>query len=80
MATLTSSPEELHGLRIAFQNGIRTVMVFALVAVAVSAPVACGMEWLNVVKISQEREQAKLARQIPAAGSVEKDSAIDHEV
>jgi hypothetical protein len=56
---LTSTAAQLHGLREAFAVAIQHVMIFALVTVCVSVPVACGMQWLNIVKLSREREQKK---------------------
>ncbi|KAL8868192.1 MAG: hypothetical protein Q9174_005149 [Haloplaca sp. 1 TL-2023] len=58
---LTRSPSILRGLRQAYAIAISHVCILLVVVVCVSIPVALGMEWLNIKKVSQQREEEKKA-------------------
>jgi hypothetical protein len=57
--TLTSSPVLLHGLREAWARSVGWVNIFLTAVICISVPTALGMRWLNIKKVSQEREAAK---------------------
>lgn len=59
LQNLTSSAAILLSLRESYVIAISNIFIFATVVVCVSIPVACGMQWLNVKKISKEREEKK---------------------
>lgn len=56
---LTTSFSATHGLREAYAIAISYVNIFLVVIICVSVPTALGMEWLNIKKISQQREEEK---------------------
>lgn len=59
LASLTNSAAELLGLRQAWALAVSRVNIFLVVIICISVPTACGMEWLNLKKISKEREIRK---------------------
>ena len=59
LKSLTPSEVILHGLREAWARAVSRVNILLVVVVCVSVPTACGMEWLNIKKISREREEKK---------------------
>ncbi|KAI4263583.1 MAG: hypothetical protein L6R42_001283 [Xanthoria sp. 1 TBL-2021] len=52
LENLTRSPSMLRGLRQAYAIAISHVCILLVVVVCVSIPVALGMEWLNIKKVS----------------------------
>ena len=61
LTSLTSSVSLIEGLRQAWALAVSRVNVFLLVVICVSVPTACGMQWLNIKRISQDREKEKKA-------------------
>ncbi|KAI4121450.1 MAG: hypothetical protein LQ338_006357 [Usnochroma carphineum] len=59
MPSLTTSTSMLQGLREAWALAVSRVNILLLVVICVSVPTACGMKWLNIKKISREREEEK---------------------
>ncbi|MCJ1342376.1 hypothetical protein MMC31_000558 [Peltigera leucophlebia] len=59
LKSLTTSAEVLQGLRQAYAIAISHVNIFLVVVICISVPTACGMEWLNIKKISTLREEEK---------------------
>lgn len=59
LQSLTSSPDVLHGLREAYAIAISHVNIFLVVLICISVPTACGMKWLNIKKVSLQREEEK---------------------
>lgn len=59
LQTLTMSPSALRGLREAYSIAISHVNIFLVVVICISVPTASGMEWLNIKKISQQRERER---------------------
>ena len=59
---LTTLETVLQGLREAWARAVSRVNVFLLVVICVSVPTACGMEWLNIKRISREREEERTAK------------------
>ncbi|KAF1992817.1 MFS general substrate transporter [Amniculicola lignicola CBS 123094] len=62
LTNLSSLPATVHGLRLAYSKAIQHLLIFALAVVCFSIPAASGMQWLNIIKISQAREKKKLER------------------
>lgn len=56
---LTHSPDAIYGIRLAYSKGIYHVLIFALAVVCASIPAAAGMQWLNLKKVAEAREQAR---------------------
>ena len=56
---LTSSPSILQALRQGYAKAITNIFIFATAIVCISVPLASGMEWLNLKKISKDREQGQ---------------------
>ncbi|KAF1964404.1 MFS multidrug transporter-like protein [Bimuria novae-zelandiae CBS 107.79] len=56
---LSQSTVTVHSIRLAYSKAIQHILIYALAVVCFSIPVACGMQWLNVKKVSQERESRK---------------------
>ncbi|PVH92484.1 MFS general substrate transporter [Periconia macrospinosa] len=73
--TLTQSPVDLHGLRQAWAHSVGWVNILLTAVICISVPTALGMRWLNIKKVSQEREQAK---QKQAGQNDSKGSLTDH--
>ena len=61
LTSLTTSKSALQALREAWSLAVSRVNIFLLVVICVSVPTACGMEWLNIKRISREREEEKKA-------------------
>ncbi|KAL9629073.1 MAG: hypothetical protein Q9204_005485 [Flavoplaca sp. TL-2023a] len=59
LAQLTRSSEVLHELRQAYGHAISAVMICATVTICVSILATLGMQRLNLVKISRDREAKK---------------------
>lgn len=59
LRSLTTLAEVLQGLRRAYAISISHVNIFLVVVIRISVPTACGMEWLNIKKISALREEEK---------------------
>lgn len=59
LKSLTTSSAILNGLRVAWTIAVSHVNYFLVAIICISVPTACGMEWLNVKKISAEREDEK---------------------
>lgn len=56
LQSLITSPDILQGLREAYTIAISHVNIFLVAVICISVPTACGMEWLNIKKISAQRE------------------------
>ena len=56
LKSLATSPIILHGLRVAWTIAISHVNYFLVAVICISVPTACGMEWLNIKKVSTERQ------------------------
>ncbi|KAF2451162.1 MFS general substrate transporter [Karstenula rhodostoma CBS 690.94] len=52
---LSQSADTVHAIRLVYSTAIKHIMIYALTVVCVSLPVACGMQWLNIREVSQER-------------------------
>jgi hypothetical protein len=63
LETLTSSPSVIHGLRQAYGAALSALMICATVIICVSILTTFGMQRLNLVKISKEREAIKQSGQ-----------------
>ncbi|KAL8730564.1 MAG: hypothetical protein Q9166_004018 [cf. Caloplaca sp. 2 TL-2023] len=61
LESLANSPIVLRGLRQAYAIAVSHVCILLVVVICVSVPVACGMQWLNIKKVSQQREEEKKA-------------------
>ncbi|MCJ1393362.1 hypothetical protein MMC18_006235 [Xylographa bjoerkii] len=59
LQSLTSSPTLLQAFRQAWALAVSQVNVFLVVIICISIPTACGMKWLNIKKISIQRELEK---------------------
>ena len=59
LQSLTNSSSALHGLRESYAIAISHVNIFLVVLICVSVPTSLGMKWLNIKKISQQREKDK---------------------
>ena len=59
LKSLTTSPAILNGLRVAWTIAVSHVNYFLVAIICISVPTACGMEWLNIRKVSAEREGEK---------------------
>ena len=59
LQSLTTSPSILHSLREAYAVAIAHVNIFLVAIICISVPTACGMEWLNIKKVSAQREEEK---------------------
>jgi len=57
LSSLTTSNTVLRSLQAAYAKVISTIMVFALIIVCISIPVACGMKWLNLKRVAEHRKQ-----------------------
>ena len=44
--------------------------IFLVVVIRISVPTACGMEWLDIKKVSAQREDEKGARTLDASRPV----------
>lgn len=55
VATLSSSPEIIQGLRSAWSVAVAHLNILLTTIICVSVPTALGMRWLNVKKTSEER-------------------------
>ncbi|PQE02873.1 efflux pump antibiotic resistance protein [Rutstroemia sp. NJR-2017a BBW] len=55
-----SSSTVLVALRDAYADAIQDTMYYALATACVALPFACGMQWLNIKKVAEERREAKL--------------------
>lgn len=71
LQSLSSSPSILQGLREAYAIAISHVNIFLVVVICVSIPTACGMEWLNIKKVSAEREKEKATRILDVSEPIE---------
>ncbi|MCJ1377535.1 hypothetical protein MMC17_000630 [Xylographa soralifera] len=71
LQSLTSSPAVLQGLRQAWALAVSQVNVFLVVIICISIPTACGMKWLNIKKISIQREQEKREKAASAGNAAE---------
>ena len=59
LPSLTNSPAVLQSLQEAYAKVISNIMIFSLVIVCIGFPVACGMKWLNLKKLTEERKRAQ---------------------
>ena len=59
LQSLTTSPSILHGLREAYAIAISHVNYFLVATIVISVPTALGMEWLNIKRVSIQREENK---------------------
>ena len=59
LQSLTSSGALLNGLRQAWALSIGRVNLLLTIVICISVPTAFGMKWLNIKKISREREERK---------------------
>ena len=71
LESLSSSPYIIQGLREAYAIAISHVNIFLVVVICISVPTACGMEWLNIKKVSAQRETEKATRTVDVSKSVE---------
>ena len=78
LQSLSSSPYILQGLREAYAIAISHVNIFLVVVICVSVPTACGMEWLNIKKVSAQREEEKASRTLEVSKPIE-DGALQPE-
>jgi hypothetical protein len=58
--SLTNSEILLRSLRQAWSVSVSKVNILLLAVICISVPTACGMKWLNIKKISREREERKM--------------------
>ena len=70
LESLSNSPYILRGLREAYAIAISHVNIFLVVVIRISVPTACGMEWLDIKKVSAQREEEKGARTLDASRPV----------
>lgn len=49
----------LVALRKAYADAIRNTTLFVLAAAVAALPFACGMQWLNIKKVAEERRNTK---------------------
>lgn len=68
LTSLTPVGSVLHGLREAWALAVSRVNIFLVIVICVSVPTACGMKWLNIKRISREREEEKRAQNQEKAG------------
>lgn len=66
LGTLTDSRRILHELRQAYGQAISAVMICATVTICASILAALGMQRLNIVKISRDREATKETQETAA--------------
>ncbi len=59
LQSLTTSSSILHGLREAYAIAISHVNYFLVAIIVISVPTALGMEWLNIKRVSMQREENK---------------------
>ncbi|KAI9648687.1 hypothetical protein NHQ30_003326 [Ciborinia camelliae] len=59
LTSITRSPELIQKLRHAYTIAVSHVMVFLVIVICISVPTAFGMKWLNIKKISMQREADK---------------------
>lgn len=57
LPALATTPRVLQSLREAYVEVLLNLMMFSLVVVCMSVPVACGMKWLNLKSVSEKRKQ-----------------------
>jgi len=57
--SLTESPDKLRQLQDVYSNAVSKVMIFLVAVICISVPTAFGMKWLNIKKISIQREEEK---------------------
>ncbi|KAL8687226.1 MAG: hypothetical protein Q9218_006545, partial [Villophora microphyllina] len=57
--TVATAGGVVQGLRKAWALVVSRVNILLVVVICVSVPTACGMEWLNIKRISREREQER---------------------
>ena len=62
LQSLTTSPSILHGLREAYAIAISHVNYFLVATIVISVPTALGMEWLNIKRVSIQREENKRSK------------------
>jgi hypothetical protein len=72
--TLTTSPTVIALLRTAYSIAVSRVMIFLVIIICISVPTSLGMRWLNIKKISVEREEEKRAK-LTSKSSV---AVVDH--
>jgi hypothetical protein len=58
---LTSDPDMILGIRLAYTKAIQNIIIFSLAVVCASVPAAAGMQWLNIRKVAEARNDAKAA-------------------
>ncbi|OJK02334.1 hypothetical protein ASPACDRAFT_50929 [Aspergillus aculeatus ATCC 16872] len=66
--TLSSSPGVIRGLRAAWSVAVADVNILLVAIICVSVPTALGMKWLNLKKISAERDAEKREAAAAAGG------------
>ncbi|KAF2800649.1 MFS general substrate transporter [Melanomma pulvis-pyrius CBS 109.77] len=66
---ISPSADTVHGIQLAYSKAIQHVLIFALAVVCVSIPASCGMEWLNIKKISRDRETSKETGHVNSIGN-----------
>ena len=71
LQSLSTSPYILQCLREAYAIAVSHVNIFLVVVICVSVPTACGMEWLDIKKVSAQREREKATRTLDASKLVE---------
>ena len=59
LQSLTTSASALSGIRQAYAIAISHVNIFLVAVICISVPTACGMEWLNIKKVSEQHEEEK---------------------
>ncbi|OCL09619.1 permease of the major facilitator superfamily [Glonium stellatum] len=72
LSEFASSAAVLSNLRVAYGKAIQHVLIFALVIICTSVPVACGMQWLNLKSISKDQENAKAMQNNKVENEIEK--------
>lgn len=58
LSQLTSSPEILYALRVAYSEAVRYTFLLALAAACFAFPFSCAMEQLNIKRIAKERSKS----------------------
>ncbi|KAI7780662.1 hypothetical protein LA080_015821 [Diaporthe eres] len=84
LEAIATNPTDLALLRAVWNTSITRTMILSTAVVGASIPFTMGMEWLNAVKISQERNKAsELLRQEkgdgPATLSSRASISLQHE-
>lgn len=54
---LTSDPNTILSIRLAYSKSIQHIIIFALAVVCASIPAAAGMQWLNIRKVADARSK-----------------------